>query len=155
MTTTTLIIMIAAVTLLSIAGSVIASLVFANNNNVSVEKRRKNYAAIESGIYTATAVVVVGYIFLISASGIFRGESLIYGFLLAAIGLLLVAATYIVCYLLAVRIWNAAYQKYHRQQIKMRRLQKQAQGYRAQRNALLLIIGLHEMAADEAVEQQP
>ena len=153
MTTTVLIILVAMVIMLAIAGSVIASLVFANDTNTSVEKRRRNFAAMENGVYSATTVVVAGYIILISASGIFRGESLIYGFLLAAIGLLIAATTYVVCYLLAVRIWNNAYKKYHRQQIRMRRLQKQSDDYRLQRDGLLRMFDLHKMAAKMAEEQ--
>ncbi len=153
MTTSLLIVLIAAVTLLAIAGSVIASLIFANDTNTTVKRRRENYRAIEEGIYTATVVVVAGYIILVSASGIFRGESLIYGLLLAAIGLLIAAATYVVCYLLAIRIWNAAYQKYHRQQIRMRRLQKQSDDYRLQRDGLLRMFDLHNMATKMAEER--
>ena len=94
----------------------------------------------ETSVLSASAVVLLTYIITISASGIYRDAEYYVGFILAAIGMLVVALTYVVSHILSVTIWNKAHHERIAQKRAIRRLEESRDSYCAQANFYLGII---------------
>ena len=134
------------VMLMSIAAVVITAQILAHGKNETVQLRRKHAIAMENGVYTATAVVLVTYIILVSATQIFRGAGNIWGAILIAIGVVVVGITYIVSYLLAIHIWNKAHIARTKQNAAVRKLEKEKRYHENCSNAFKLMLRISDAA---------